>query len=164
MADKPDNHTNFWEELKRRKVVRVITVYAAASFVLLELVDIVAPSLGLPAWTLNLVIVLLSVGFPISIILSWVFDLTPEGLKKTESSKAIKLKESVRLLLIESMAVRIPTSAIIPNAMIKTVRMVRNKFVRIALSAILMFSKKRLFDIDAVSQYYFIKIINSEQS
>ena len=42
--------TQFWQELKRRKVVRVITVYAAAVFVILELVDILAPSLGLPDW------------------------------------------------------------------------------------------------------------------
>ena len=85
MADKPDNPFKFWEELKRRKVVRVITVYAAAAFVILELVDIVAPSLGLPAWTLNFIIVLLCVGFILSIILSWVYDVTPEGIQKTKS-------------------------------------------------------------------------------
>jgi len=79
-----DNPTNFWQELKRRRVIRVITVYAAAAFVVLELVDIVAPSLGLPAWTLNFVIVLLCVGFMLSIILSWVYDITPEGVKKTK--------------------------------------------------------------------------------
>jgi adenylate cyclase len=41
--------------------------------------------MGLPGWTLNLVIILLSIGFPIIIILSWIFDVTPEGLMKTES-------------------------------------------------------------------------------
>ena len=46
---------------------------------------IFAPSLGLPDWTLNLVIVLLSIGFPITVILSWIFDITPEGVVKTES-------------------------------------------------------------------------------
>ena len=83
----PEKIHTFWQELKRRKVIRVITVYAAAAFVILELVDIVAPSLGLPAWTLNLVIVLLCIGFILSIILSWVYDLTPEGVKKTKSVK-----------------------------------------------------------------------------
>jgi len=43
-----DNPLSFWQELKRHKVVRVISVYAAAAFVILELTDIVAPSLGLP--------------------------------------------------------------------------------------------------------------------
>jgi TolB-like protein len=84
MPGKSSNIGQFWQELKRRKVVRVITVYAAAAFVILELVDIVAPSLGLPSWTLNFIIVLLCVGFVLAIILSWIYDLTPEGIKKTK--------------------------------------------------------------------------------
>ncbi len=80
----PEKPHNFWQEMKRRKVIRVITVYAAAAFVILELVDIVAPSLGLPAWTLNFVIVLLCVGLVLSIILSWIYDITPEGIQKTK--------------------------------------------------------------------------------
>ena len=46
MPEKSDNPLNFWQELKRRKVVRVVTVYAAAAFAILELVDIVSPALG----------------------------------------------------------------------------------------------------------------------
>ena len=60
MPDRPNKLSQFWEELKRRKVVRVITVYAAAAFVILELTDIVSPSLGLPDWTLNFIIILLN--------------------------------------------------------------------------------------------------------
>jgi len=59
MPGDPNKLSQFWQELKRRKVVRVITVYAAAAFVILELTDIVAPSLGLPDWTLNFIIILL---------------------------------------------------------------------------------------------------------
>ena len=84
MPEKPDNPTNFWQELKRRKVVRVVTVYAAAAFAILELVDIVSPALGLPSWTLALVIVLLCIGLIISTVLSWVYDITPEGVQKTK--------------------------------------------------------------------------------
>jgi tetratricopeptide (TPR) repeat protein len=83
MPNKPSNLGQFWQELKRRKVVRVIFVYAATSFVIMELVDIIEDPLLLPEWTLTLVIVLLSIGFPIAIIFSWIFDITPEGLKKT---------------------------------------------------------------------------------
>ncbi len=93
MTDKSNKLDQFWHELKRRKVFRVIAMYAATAFILLELVDIVAPSLGLPDWTLNLVIVLLSVGFPISVILAWIFDLTPEGVIKTESIDVLKGQE-----------------------------------------------------------------------
>jgi TolB-like protein len=77
--------SQFWQELKRRKVVRVTTVYAAAAFVLLELVDIITEPFGLPDWTLKLVVVLLSIGLLMSIILSWIYDLSPDGgLERTK--------------------------------------------------------------------------------
>jgi adenylate cyclase len=84
MPGKSSNLVQFWQELKRRRVVRVIIAYGAAAFVILELVDIVSPSLGLPIWTLNFIIVLLCVGFFITVILSWVYDITPKGIIKTK--------------------------------------------------------------------------------
>jgi len=87
----PNKLSQFWLELKRRNVVRVITVYAGAAFVILELVDILSPSLGLPQWTLNLVLILLIVGFFITVIVSWIYDLQPEGgIVKTESADKAK--------------------------------------------------------------------------
>jgi len=90
MPENADNPLSFWQELKRRKVIRVVTVYAAASFVILELVDILSPSLGLPDWTLNFILVLLCVGFIIAVILSWVYDITPEGIEKTKPVREMK--------------------------------------------------------------------------
>ncbi len=90
MSDKPNNLARFWQELKRRKVVRVIIVYAAAAFVILEAVDIITPALLLPSWTVTFVIVLLAIGFPIAIIFSWIFDITPKGIKKTEPVELTK--------------------------------------------------------------------------
>ena len=84
MPGKSSNLGQFWQELKRRKVVRVITVYAAATFVILELVSIIEEPLQLPDWTLAFVIVLLCIGFIIAVILSWVYDITPEGIEKTK--------------------------------------------------------------------------------
>jgi TolB-like protein len=90
----PNKLSQFWQELKRRKVVRVITVYAAAAFVILELIDIVSPSLRLPEWTMNFIIVLLCVGFIITVIFSWVYDIHPEGrIVKTEPVDKIKTEE-----------------------------------------------------------------------
>jgi len=89
MPGKPGGIIQFWQELKRRKVVRVITVYAAATFVILELVSIITEPLQLPYWTPALVIVLLCVGFVITVILSWVYDFTPEGIEKTKHVKEI---------------------------------------------------------------------------
>jgi tetratricopeptide (TPR) repeat protein len=91
MATKPNKISRFWQELKRRKVTRVITVYAAAAFVILQLVEILAPSLRLPDWTMNLVLVLLIVGFIITVILSWIYDIHPEGgVIKTEPVEKVK--------------------------------------------------------------------------
>jgi TolB-like protein/TPR repeat protein len=97
MSGNPNNLTHFWQELKRRKVVHVITVYAAAAFVILELTDIVAPSLGLPDWTLNLIIVLLVVGFVVTVIFSWIYDIHPEGgIVKTAPAQKKKKQEIPR--------------------------------------------------------------------
>jgi adenylate cyclase len=91
MPDNPNRLAQFWQELKRRKVTRVITVYAAASFVILQLVEILAPSLRLPEWTMNLILVLLIVGFIIAVILSWIYDVHPEGgIVKTEPTDKVK--------------------------------------------------------------------------
>jgi len=89
-----NNLSQFWQELKRRKVVRVVSVYAAASFVILELVSIIAEPLRLPEWTLALVIVLLCSGFIIAVILSWIYDIHPEGgIVKTEPAHKVKSED-----------------------------------------------------------------------
>lgn len=90
MSRSPNMLIRFWEELKKRKTVRVIVVYAATAFIILQLTDIIAQPLQLPVWTLTLVIVLLCIGFVIAILVSWIFDMTPEGIKKTNSNKSGK--------------------------------------------------------------------------
>jgi len=74
---------NFFSELKRRNVLRVGAAYAVASFAMIEVVSNVAPALSLPDWTLKLVIVLLALGFPGVVTFAWIYELTPEGLKRT---------------------------------------------------------------------------------
>lgn len=90
----PNKFSQIWQELKRRNVVRVITVYAGAAFVLLELVDIIKEPLKLPDWLLPAVIVLLTVGFIIAAILSWIYDIHPEGgMVKTEPFERVKAED-----------------------------------------------------------------------
>ena len=85
MSLNPGNLTRFWNELKRRKVVRVITVYAAATFAIVDLLSNISEPLRLPEWTLAFAIVLLGIGFIIAVILSWIYDRQPgEGLVKTK--------------------------------------------------------------------------------
>jgi adenylate cyclase len=75
--------TRLVEELKRRRVVQVALVYLAAAFVVLQVADILVPALHLPAWTVTLIVVLLALGFIVAIMLSWVVDLTPDGVVTT---------------------------------------------------------------------------------
>jgi TolB-like protein len=71
-----------WGELKRRNVVRVAVAYAIVSWLILQLTDVLMPLLSLPEWVGGLVFLLLVVGFLLALILSWAYELTPEGVKK----------------------------------------------------------------------------------
>ena len=84
----PNKLSQFWQELKRRKVIRVIIVYAAAGYAIIQFVELVTDPLNLPEWALALVIVLVATGFPIAIIFAWIFDITAKGIKKTEPLEA----------------------------------------------------------------------------
>jgi len=72
-------------ELNRRKVLRTVGAYAVAVFVALQLMDAAVEPLRLPDWLPTLVVVVLILGFPVVFILAWVFDITSEGVKKTQT-------------------------------------------------------------------------------
>ncbi len=76
---------SFWEEIKRRKVVRVAVAYSVVGWLLIEIVVTVESPLSLPGWLDTVVIVLVMVGFPLALILSWAFDLTPTGIERTKN-------------------------------------------------------------------------------
>lgn len=95
MSTHQNRITQFWQELKRRKVFRVIAMYAATAFIIMEAGDIMLPRLGLPEWTVTFIIILLIVGFPIAIILSWIFDITPNGIERTKLYKEERLAEKI---------------------------------------------------------------------
>jgi len=84
MSGNPNKLSQLWQELKRRKVIYVITVYASAAFVIIELINNVLEPLNLPDRTPTIAIIVLAVGFPLAIILSWIFDLTSKGVEKTK--------------------------------------------------------------------------------
>jgi tetratricopeptide (TPR) repeat protein len=75
---------NFWNELKRRKVVRSAFVYVAVAWAILEASDTIFPRLGLPDWTVTFVLILLIIIFILIIVLTWVYDITPEGIRITK--------------------------------------------------------------------------------
>jgi len=74
----------FFKELRRRNVVRVAGVFAVASWVLVQIATTLEESMNLPAWFDGLVVALLIIGLPVALILAWAFELTPEGVVRTE--------------------------------------------------------------------------------
>jgi hypothetical protein len=84
MPDIP-GYRRFFAELKRRRVFRVMAVYGVVGFVLLQVVDLAVPALLLPEWTYRLIALILLIGFPIAIILAWAFEVTPDGVQRTEA-------------------------------------------------------------------------------
>jgi len=79
-SEKP---TSLLGELKRRKVVRVGIAYGAAVFVVLQIADLVFPALGVPDWGFRFLVIASLAGFPVALILAWLYDLTPEGVRRT---------------------------------------------------------------------------------
>jgi len=78
------NPRNFFAELKRRNVYKVAIAYAVVAWLLMQIATQVFPFLEIPNWAIRLVIMLIVIGFPIALVIAWAFELTPEGLKRTE--------------------------------------------------------------------------------
>jgi len=78
------NFQSFFAELKRRNVYKVAVAYAVLAWLLIQVATQVFPFFGIPNWAVRLVVLLLILGFPVALILSWAFEITPEGIKRAE--------------------------------------------------------------------------------
>ena len=72
-------------ELRRRRVWRVAAAYVVAAWMVVEIILETFPVLGAPEWVSRAVVILAFLGFPVTVILAWAFDLTPEGVIRTPS-------------------------------------------------------------------------------
>jgi TolB-like protein/Tfp pilus assembly protein PilF len=80
MSEKP----SFFAELKRRNVYKVGVAYVVVGWLIAQIATQIFPFLEIPNWAIRLVILLIVIGFPIALIIAWAFELTPEGIKRTE--------------------------------------------------------------------------------
>jgi len=87
------NPKNFFGELKRRNVYKVAVAYAVVAWLLIQVATQVFPFFEIPNWGVRLVVLLIVIGFPIALVLAWAFELTPEGIKRTED---VDPKRSIR--------------------------------------------------------------------
>jgi TolB-like protein/Tfp pilus assembly protein PilF len=79
---------SFFAELKRRNVYKVAVAYAVVGWLLVQVATQVFPFFEIPNWAVRLVVLLIIVGFPISLVIAWAFEMTPEGIKRTEVADA----------------------------------------------------------------------------
>ena len=79
---------NFFAELKRRNVYKVAVAYAVVAWLLMQVASQIFPFFEIPNWVVRLVILLLVIGFPVALIIAWAFEVTPEGIKRTEAADA----------------------------------------------------------------------------
>ena len=70
-----------FDELKRRNVIRVAAAYAVATWVVLQIADVVLENIGAPDWVMQTFMLALALGFPLVVIFSWAYEMTPDGLK-----------------------------------------------------------------------------------
>jgi TolB-like protein/Flp pilus assembly protein TadD len=75
---------SFIEELKRRNVIKAAIAYAVVAWVILQVLSLILPNVGSPEWVMKTITILAIVGFPVWVFIAWVYEVTPEGLKKTE--------------------------------------------------------------------------------
>ena len=78
------NSRNFFSELKRRNVYKVAVAYAVVGWLLVQVTTQVFPIFEIPNWALRLIVLAIIFGFPIALVIAWAFELTPEGIKRTE--------------------------------------------------------------------------------
>src|SRR5262245_16485948 len=84
MSEKP----SFFSELKRRNVYKVAVAYIVGGWALSQGIAQVLPVFDVPNWAIRLVVLLIIIGFPIALIIAWAFEVTPEGIKRTEAADA----------------------------------------------------------------------------
>ncbi len=90
-------------ELKRRNVFKVAMAYAIAGWLIIQVISTIAPQLHLPHWVPTFFTILVLTGFPIAIILAWAFEMTPEGVKRTDEvpeEKSVTQKTGRRLNVV----------------------------------------------------------------
>jgi len=82
------NPRSFFSELKRRNVYKVAITYAVVAWLLVQVGSILFPTFEVPSWVMKVYVTAIAVGFPVALVMAWAFELTPQGLKRTEAADA----------------------------------------------------------------------------
>jgi adenylate cyclase len=97
------NPRNFFGELKRRNVYKVAVAYAVVSWLLIQAASIFLPVFDAPPWVMKIFIIVIIFGFPVALIFSWAFEITPEGIKlesEIDPNKSIKRRTGRKIVAV----------------------------------------------------------------
>ena len=111
----------FVAELQRRKVYRVAAAYIIAAGFIIQIGSAVFPAWELPNWTFRLVVVFLLIGFPISLILAWAYDVTPQGIRATPAPGAHRRRNLITLIAIGVIVSAVAGFFILPHALARKI-------------------------------------------
>jgi TolB-like protein/Flp pilus assembly protein TadD len=101
--DGKSQRVNFFAELKRRNVYKVAVAYAVVAWLLVQAASIFFPAFDAPPWVMKIFIIVIIFGFPVALILSWAFEITPEGIKlesEIEPSRSIKRRTGRKIVAV----------------------------------------------------------------
>ena len=112
---------SLFAELKRRRVFRLMAVYGAVAFGVLQAADVLIPALHLPESMITAIAALALLGFPLAIVLAWAFESTPDGVRRTEPAARGELEAMVRDLRLATANLKAFTESIKerPSALVR---------------------------------------------
>lgn len=102
--DESDENVSFFRQLQRRKVIRVGAGYIVLAWVAIQVSDVVFPALGWPHWVITAVIALAMLGFPVSVVVAWLFEVTPSGTLRDERRMPARLSRKQKAIDVSVLA------------------------------------------------------------
>src|SRR3989442_15796162 len=113
---------NFLAELKRRNVYKVAVAYAVVAWLLLQAASIFLPAFDAPLWVMKIFIIVIIFGFPVALIFSWAFEITPEGIKlesEIEPSKSISRRTGRKIVAV-TIALAVVAAGLFVHQLVRT--------------------------------------------
>ena len=95
------NLKSFFAELKRRNVYKVAVAYTVVGWLLIQVATQVFPFFEIPNWAVRLIVLAIVLGFPIALVMAWAFELTPEGVVRTEAGETCSGRAATRRALLD---------------------------------------------------------------
>jgi TolB-like protein len=134
------NLQNFFGELRRRNVYKIAIAYAVVGWLLIQIASTVLPTFHAPEWVLQSFVVIVALGFPIALIVAWAFEMTPEGMKRTEN---VSPNEYIPQWSARKFAALIVTIALLATGLLMF-QLVRSKSTPAQITAAATLSQKSI--------------------